>query len=252
MGHFQKPLRLTAMISAIILAALAGLHPALAEPVTLTTADSVAVFGEYYGTGDKSRPLILLFHMAESNRGEYETIAPRLNALGFNALAIDQRAGGRLWGRDNATVRKLGRSTGFTEALPDIEAAIAYAKSSGHSGKLILMGSSYSASLVFAAAAKHPDEVAAVLSFSPGEYFGPRLNVGAAAARLHVPVFVTSADDAGEIGAARAIIAGVKGPKTQFIPKAGNHGASTLREDRNRAGAAENWRAVEAFLTGLK
>jgi hypothetical protein len=41
--------------------------------------------------------------------------------------------------------------------------------------------------------------------------------------------------------------------KTQFAPHIAHvHGSSTLREDRNRAGEAENWRAVEEFLNSFK
>jgi len=57
------------------------------------------------------RKLPHLFHQAGSNRGEYAMIGPMLAALGFNALAIDQRSGGNAWGRTNETVKRLGKST---------------------------------------------------------------------------------------------------------------------------------------------
>jgi hypothetical protein len=38
-------------------------------------------------------------------------IGPMLAALGFNALAIDQRSGSNAWGRTNETVKRLGKST---------------------------------------------------------------------------------------------------------------------------------------------
>ena len=70
-----------------------------------------------------------------------------------------------------------------------------------------------------------------------------------AAAKVTAPVFITSASDPGEVAAARALLSAVPGAaKTQFIPKSGVHGASTLLQTRNKAGAAENWDAVEAFL----
>jgi len=41
--------------------------------------------------------------------------------------------------------------------------------------------------------------------------------------------------------------------KDQFVPHIADvHGSSTLREDRNRAGESENWRAVEEFLNSFK
>ena len=79
-----------------------------------------------------------------------------LATLGFNALAIDQRSGGNAWERSNDTIKRLGKSTGYDEALPDLEAALQWAKSSGETGPIILWGSSYSAALVFLVAASHP------------------------------------------------------------------------------------------------
>ncbi len=224
-----------------------------AEPVAFAASDGVQIFADYYSAGDKAKPLILLFHQAGSNRAEYAPIAPRLAALGFNALAIDQRSGGDLWGRGNETVRRLGKSTSFAATLPDLEAALAWAKFSGHTGPVLVWGSSYSAALVFLLAAKHPHEIGAVLAFSPGEYLNGS-SVGSAAAQLTMPIFVTSAKDSGEIAAAKTIIdAAHSAERVQFIPRiAGVHGSSTLRSDRNPSGEKENWAAVEQFLAARK
>jgi dienelactone hydrolase len=238
-------------LAAVMLAALTA--GARAEPVTLTAADKVKVFATYYGTGDESKPIVLLFHMAGANGAEYATIAPRLNALGFNALAVDQRSGGRAFGRANKTVTALGHSTAYRAALPDLQAALDWARAN-HAAKIIVAGSSYSASLVFLLAADNPGRIAGLMAFSPGEYLGHANTVGAAAAKLEdVAVFVTSASDRGEIAAARAIVDAVPGrAKTQFVPKRAPHGASALREDANPAGYKEAWAAVERFLNGLR
>ncbi|MDR9866068.1 hypothetical protein, partial [Pseudomonas baetica] len=90
----------------------------------------------------------------------------------------------------------------------------------------ILWGSSYSASLVFLLAADYPDQVKAVMAFSPGEYFDDKTMVRAAAANVKAPVFATSAQDGHEVDEARNILAAVPGQKEQFVPKQGGvHGA---------------------------
>lgn len=236
-----------------LLLTFAFVRQVAADPLTLTAADKVKVHAEYYGDADKARPVVLLFHQASSNAGEYATIAPRLNALGFNALALDQRSGGPGWGRDNQTAKGFRGNAGFEQALPDLEAALDWATSDGRTGKVVVWGSSYSASLVFLLAAKHPDRIGAVLAFSPGEYFGGRSTVRNAAARVNAPIFVSSASDQGEIAEAKAIIDAAPAKlKVQLKPKAGAHGSSSLRADRNPYGATENWQAVEAFLAKLK
>ena len=141
-----------------------------ADAISFTASDRVQVFADYYSAGSKAKPLILLFHQAGSNRGEYATIGPTLASLGFNALAIDQRSGGDAWGRTNETVKHLGKSTDYGEALLDLEAALQWAKSSGQTRSILVWGSSYSAALVFLLATEHRREIKAVLAFSPGEY----------------------------------------------------------------------------------
>lgn len=225
---------------------------ATAEPVTLTAADGVQIFADWY-QADQPKALILLFHQAGSNRSEYATIAPRLVHEGYSALAIDQRSGGERFGHSNQTVTTLGHSSDYLDAEKDLEAALAWAVSTADGTPVVLCGSSYSASLVFLVAARHPEQVAAVMAFSPGEYFSPGNIVRKAASRVTAPVFVTSAQDASEITQAKQILdATAAKSKTQYLPVHGGvHGASTLRADRNPHGADENWQAVLAFLVKL-
>ena len=231
-----------------------GCACAQAEPVTLETADKVKIFGDYAGGGDKSKTLILLFHMAGANAGEYATIAPKLVALGFNTLAIDQRSGGTDFGRANRTAKAYGRPASYMQALPDLQAALDWARTSGHTGKVIAWGSSYSAALVFLLAAGNPGKVAGLLAFSPGEYLGGKNTVRAAAAKLvGTAVFVSSASDPAEIGAARSIFDAVPDTaKTLLVPKNAPHGSSALRDDANPKGNAEVWAAVTRFLEPLR
>jgi dienelactone hydrolase len=221
------------------------------QTVTLTAQDSVKVFGTYYPAPKASAPIILLFHQAGSNRWEYEPIAPVLNSANFSALAIDARHGGDMWGHENETVVHLGHEGNYLESLVDLEAALAWARKQNPSRKVIVWGSSYSACLVFVLAAKHPAEMAGLLSFSPAEYFQNKSLVHDAAVRVNIPVFITSAKDKEEEESARSIfnVSADQKDSVLFVPKtAGVHGSSTLRDDRNPQGAAENWSAVLAFL----
>ncbi len=228
---------------------------AFARPVSFQAADTVTVFANYEGSENGSRPLILLFHQAGSNRHEYDPIVPKLNAIGFDTLAIDQRSGGSLYGHSNETASKARGD--FLAAYPDLVAALKWGETRGGastSNKTILgWGSSYSASLVFLLAAKNPDKLSGILSFSPGEYFSSGNLVHEAASKVRIPVFVSCASSASEINAAKSILASVSAPgKIQFVPKNGTHGSSSLREDQNPSGAEENWKSVAGFLSQFK
>ena len=114
---------------------------------------------------------------------------------------------------------------------------------------VILWGSSYSAALVFLVAAEHPADVSAVMAFSPGEYLGDPDLVKRAAAKIRVPVYITSASDPQEVATAKAIFDAVgSSRKQQVVPTAGTHGSSTLIKEKDAAGYDANWRAAEAFL----
>lgn len=219
-----------------------------AETVKLTAADGVRIFGTLWRAGGPKAPVILAFHQAGASAAEYAPIAPRLVAAGYTVLAIDQRSGDAMFG-PNRTAAALGREASYDEALPDLEAALAWARGEAKGAPIVLIGSSYSAALVFVLAAAHPGEVAAVVAFSPGEYLAT-VKVASAAAKLTVPVWVDQASSADEIAQARAILQAVRSAdKTQFVARASSvHGASTLRSDRNRAGAEAHWTALLAFL----
>lgn len=214
-------------------------------PVTFKAADDLTIFARSY-PAVKPRAVILLFHQADSSKGEYTEIAPRLRDAGYTAIAIDQRSGGKLYG-DNETVALLGKSTDYLEAKPDLQAALDFASQSKL--PVILWGSSYSSSLAFPLAAENPGKVKAILAFSPGEYFPDKALVKTAAARVAVPVFITSSSDSGEIAEAKAIAAAVPGGRAeQYVPAAGVHGSSTLIAAKDPKGAEANWAAVMAFL----
>ncbi len=222
--------------------------PLPAEDIELEAADGTVVHGVHYPLStDPARPLVLLFHQAGSNGAEYEPIAPRLQKLGYAALAIDQRSGGKNFGRDNRTVQAKGNSTGFADAYPDLQAAVSWGQAQGYT-QMIAWGSSYSAALMFRLASEHGKQLTAALSFSPGEYLGKEGTVAGWAADVSIPIFITSAPGK-EVAAAKALADAVGASAEHHVPEHGVHGSSALHEGRNPKGEAAMWKAVETFLT---
>lgn len=139
--------------------------------ITFETFDGVTIHGDLYeADAPKDAPIILLFHQGASNaRGEYgDFIAPKLVEAGYHVLAIDQRNGGDTYGFSNRTASAIeDNQYSYCDALPDLDGAVTFAREQGYTGKLAAWGSSYSAALVFHLAANRPDDVDAVLAFSP-------------------------------------------------------------------------------------
>jgi alpha-beta hydrolase superfamily lysophospholipase len=216
------------------------------EAVELLTSDGMRVPGTYRRAAEP-KALILLFHQRGSSRAEYSEIGPRLAANGYSSLAIDQRGGGDRWRVPNCLAEQWGDTSSHLEAMPDLEAAFAWGAAQGL--PLVLWGSSYSAALVFPLAASHPGQARAVLAFSPGDYLEGG-QVISAAAKLDVPVFVTSATTLNEIGYAQPVFDAIGAPdKEYFLPTGGGeHGSQTLIRSENPEGYEEMWGAVLAFL----
>ncbi len=222
-----------------------------AAPVEMTAADGVRVFGEFWPTPHENAPVILAFHQAGASHAEYAPLAARLNKAGFGVLAIDQRSGGAAFGGKNRTVATLGHSTAYDAALPDLEAALAWGRARAGNRPLLVWGSSYSAALVWVLAARHPGEISGVIAFSPGEYLAAPDAVQVAARTVHLPVFIDQSSDREEIEQSQRVIAALPGTdKTNFVSAGRSvHGSSTLRDDRNHAGAQAHWAALLRFLT---
>jgi len=223
------------------------------KTVTFPSTDGLTITADLYMTTDANAPFIILFHQARYSRGEYLEIAPKLNALGYNCLAVDQRSGDRVNGVVNQTHKKAkeaGKKTKYTDALPDMEASLSYVVNVLKAKKAIIWGSSYSSALVFVLAANHPDEVTAVLSFSPGEYFTiDNKSIPDYAAGVKCPVFITSAKNERKYW--QPVYDKLQSTdKDFFLPQSeGYHGSKALWE--NHKGNGEYWEAVKAFLKGL-
>jgi len=222
--------------------------------ITYPSKDGLAVIADtYIAYGDKSTPLIVLFHQAGWSRGEYLEIAPELNRLGFNCITVDLRSGGKVNGVTNETLKlakEEGKGTSYVDALQDIEASLEYARKNYAMGKLIAWGSSYSAALVLKVAGDNPGLVDGVISFAPGEYFAKLGKsptwVQESAKNITVPVFITSARD--ERNRWSDIYDAIPSKnKTSYVPETkGNHGSRALwkKFDDNEG----YWKAVSAFL----
>ena len=228
-----------------------------AEPfkeITFAAPDGLEITADlYWKHDDKSKPFIVLCHQAGWSRGEYRDIAPTLNELGFNCLAIDQRSGGAVKGIKNKTNAKAltaKKATTFVDAEQDMIAAVEHARENYAKGKLILWGSSYSAALTLRIAGEHPDKVDGAMSFAPGEYFErfekPGDWIQTSAKKIECPVFITSAKNEKENW--EKIFSAIPAEiKNGFLPKTkGNHGSRALWAQFGDS--KDYWEQVKEFL----
>ncbi len=122
-----------------------------------------------------------------------------------------------------------------------------YVKENFNPTKTIVWGSSYSSALVFVLAAKYPDDVDGILSFSPGDYFSmDGKTISDFAKEVSCPVFITSAKNERESWQPICDKLPSK-EKSFFLPETkGFHGSKALWEEND--GYQEYWKAVKVFL----
>ena len=222
------------------------------KKVEFKAADGLLVNGNLYDLG-KDKPVILLCHQAGYNRVEYADIAPRLNKMGYNCLAIDQRSGGNFAGKSNITAERAkenGLNNEMIDAKADIKTAIDFL-SKKYNQDIILWGSSYSSSLALLEGMAN-DKVKAIIAFSPGDYFGDAApSISTAFAKADKPFLVTSSKE--EAATLTALVGSTKlddEQQSQFIPESdGFHGSRALW--KGQKGAEEYWNAITSFLNRI-
>ena len=224
------------------------------KTIEFDSSDGLSISADLYMAHEaKGTPFIVLCHQAGWSRGEYREIAPKLNKMGFNCMAIDQRSGGAVNGVTNETferAKQAGKPNTYVDAEPDIIAAVKHAKQTYAEGKLILWGSSYSSALVLRISGENPGMVDGTLSFAPGEYFTsqqkPKDWIASSAKKIKSPAFITSAKN--EYRGWKSIFEAIEAEgKAKFLPETkGNHGSRALwkKFDDNDA----YWEATSAFL----
>ncbi len=236
--------------SCVTIISLGLAWPAQAQKqITLSAKDGLTITADVYQAANaKATTWIVLAHQAQASRGEYRTIAPRLNALGYHAIALDQRSGGSFGGVTNRTAviaKNKGKKTGYLSATPDILAGIAWARAQGR-GPVILWGSSYSAALALLLAGEQPKLVDGAVANAPGEYLRGK-SIRKVAPNIKVPVLITS--PATERRRWSKIFAAIKDKrKTGYAPRTGGrHGSSAFIAARNKSADAY-WKVATEFL----
>ncbi|MCI2229456.1 alpha/beta hydrolase [Polaribacter sp. MSW13] len=220
------------------------------ETITFPSKDRLPITADIYKI--KEAPItVLLCHQAGYSRGEYKDTALEFNKLEYTVMAIDQRSGKTVNNINNQTAiaaRSKGLGDTYLDAKQDIEAAIDYIYNQNGGKQILLVGSSYSASLALLIG-NNNSKIKAVAAFSPGEYFKD-IDINKAISTYKKPVFVTSSKS--ESAGVTTLVNSINpGYVTHFIPEVkGIHGSRALW--KTTEGNETYWTAFGGFLSSLK
>lgn len=220
------------------------------EKETFFAEDGLKITADLYQK-NPSYPYIILLHQAGYSRGEYRQIANKIVKFGYNCLAVDLRSGGEVNFIQNHTALlavQQGYAVDYLSSKKDIEAAIKWVKQRSNK-TVVLFGSSFSASLCLLIAKNNPD-VKAVIAFSPGEFFGPKLIIQNEIKNFDKPVFAASSFR--ESPYVDTLLLDVSSSnKTIFAPKkGGEHGSKSLW--RCNPNNQEYWLALTMFFSKIR
>lgn len=236
----------------LILAITISFSPDDMQPKTITfpSLDGLNITANEYVTND-TLPWMILCHQANFSRGEYKETASKFSKFGYNCLAIDQRSGKEVNGLKNETAAAAlfkKKPQNYLDAEQDIIAAINFISKKSKK-KIVLVGSSYSASLILKIAVGN-DKIKALVSFSPGEYFGSTLNLKESIKNLSIPIYVTSSKE--ESAKVTELVSNIKSAnKVHYIPTGkGDHGSKALWKSCPEY--HEYWLSLLMFITKLK
>lgn len=212
--------------------------------VKFNTPDGRIVVGNLYEVGQE-KPIILLGHQAGTNKYEYADIAPKLNAMGYNALAIDLSGEGTFAGHNNETLDK-GSDVGNDRQIiqkrtgQELNTAVDYLHEK-YKRNVIVWGSSLSANFAILVAAKNKHTKAAI-SFS-----GLANQLANVLPQIEKPLFLTGSKE--EAPRLQQLLSenASQSNIVVFIPKSkGGHGSRVLWNGQPYA--EEYWSAVKSFL----
>jgi pimeloyl-ACP methyl ester carboxylesterase len=236
----------------ILIASLIFIPSEQKKKITFLSGDSLVVTADIY-VANEDYPYIVLCHQEGSSRGEYNETALKFMKFNFNCLAVDLRSGNNSNYVRNETARRAMQTfkpSLFLDAENDIEAAIEYAYNLNNQN-VILLGSSFSASLCMMIGNRNP-HVKAVIAFSPGEYFGNDLRLEAELDTFRVPLFVTGTET--ELPYIDKMLEKISSQEnvTVYRPVTppGQHGSMALWEDNPTKD--EYWLALLVFFNSLK
>jgi dienelactone hydrolase len=159
------------------------------------SVDSILITADNYRSREEN-PYLILIHQENSSRGVFDSIAERFVKMNFNCLAVDLRNGDKYAYVNNETAqraRQRGRIINQRTAEDDLTATIDFIYNLSNQ-KLILLGSSSSASMALKLAAGN-EKVQAVIALSPGEFYRPDFELKDFFESLNKPLFITGNEE---------------------------------------------------------
>lgn len=200
--------------------------------MTLHTDDGVTLAATWYEPSSRPAPAVILIHMLQKSRRDWDQLATRMSGEGLGVLALDLRGHGE----------SQGGAQDLAAMALDVRAARRFvaSRSDVSASKLGIAGASFGATLAALAAADDP-AVAAVALLSPAlEYRGLRIDAPLRKYGARPLLLVASDDDGYAARTVKELQKAGAGRETILLNRAG-HGTAMLNADPDLGRRLVEW-----------
>jgi alpha-beta hydrolase superfamily lysophospholipase len=222
------------LVAAIGIGLLLTIGPvAAAQRVSLRAEDGVSLAATWYEPSVRPAPAVVLVHMLQRSRRDWDLLATRLALGGIGALALDLRGHGE----------SLGSAQDHAAMVQDVKAARRYLGTQGDvdPARIGLGGASLGATLAALAAAEDAS-IRGVALLSPAlDYRGLRLEPAARKLGSRPMLLVASDDDAYAMRSARDLQKGSVRTRELILLNSAGHGTIMLTRSPDLSFSLMDW-----------
>lgn len=210
---------------------------ASSRSVTLRTEDGVTLTATWYEPSVRPAPAVVLVHMLNRSRRDWDGVGSRLASEGIGALALDLRGHG-----DSHAAPQVDGDAGLSKMVADVTAARRFLASRPdvQASRIGVAGASLGANLAALAGAADPS-IASLALLSPSlDYRGVRIE--AAVRKYGRPILLVASDDDPYAGrTVKDLQKAGGGVRETRILSAAGHGTMMLSRDPDLARALVDW-----------
>lgn len=205
--------------------------------VSFRTDDGLLLAATWYEPTYRPAPAVVLVHMLDRSRRDWEVTASRLAAAGIGALALDLRGHG-----DSQYAPRPTSPAELGALVADVTAARRYLGSriEVQPARIGIAGASLGASLAILAAAESASITSLVLLSPALDYRG--LRIEAAARKVARPMLLVASDEDGYASrSVRDLLKAGGGPREAVALQEAGHGTVMLGRDPSLAWTLVDW-----------
>jgi len=169
----MKYLGIFVVLLLLFIASYAVLAEGVVEQlITIEMQDGLTIHGTFLEVENKKAPAIILMHMMGNTRKNWETMAPKIQALGFNVLSIDLRGHGESINKKDGSLEAAGNFSThhYAKMVDDLGPIVQWLSKQKHvePKRIGLAGASLGANVALLYAARPDSKIRAVALLSPG------------------------------------------------------------------------------------